>query len=64
MRRFARFAAITILVLAGVLEPGLAQEKVSRLGVYRGYSTADYDGWQRSSRYVTMQATAPPLATA
>jgi hypothetical protein len=55
MRRFARFAAITILVLAGVLEPGLAQEKVSRLGVYRGYSTPGYDGWQRASQYVTMR---------
>ena len=45
------------LVLFGALaaSPLRAQEKISSLGRYQGYSVATYDGWQRESRYLTMR---------
>jgi putative CocE/NonD family hydrolase len=47
----------TILVYGyrGMPGAGQADVKVSRLGEYRGYSTAVYDGWVRSSEYVSMR---------
>ena len=33
----------------------LGAEKVSRPGVYSGYSEARYDGWVKSSQYVTVK---------
>jgi hypothetical protein len=39
-----------LLVLA---QAASAAERISRLGEYAGYSTEQYDGWQRSSNYVT-----------
>ncbi len=39
-----------------VAEVGRAQEtRISRLGEYRGYSSARYDGWSSASRYVTVR---------
>ncbi len=52
-----RFLASVVLLGSLVASPPSAtgQERVSRLGQYRGYSEATYDGWQRESRYVTMR---------
>ena len=50
-------ASLAIALTAGstVVELLSAQAaaKVSRFGVYRGYSTSRYEGWVRSSQYVT-----------
>ncbi|MFN0182075.1 MAG: CocE/NonD family hydrolase [Gemmatimonadales bacterium] len=46
------------ILLAGLtLWPALAQAqpRVSRPGAYQGYSTEQYDGYQRSSLYLTMR---------
>jgi putative CocE/NonD family hydrolase len=32
-----------------------AQTRVSSPGKYQGHSTAEYDGWQREARYITMR---------
>jgi hypothetical protein len=37
-----------------LLQPVSGAEKISRLGEYVGYSTEQYDGWRRSSQYVTV----------
>jgi uncharacterized protein len=50
--RRAGFALVLTLVAAPELA---AQAKVSRPGGYQGYTEATYDGWQRSSFYVTMR---------
>jgi putative CocE/NonD family hydrolase len=44
-------------MLAALAGGGHAQApaRFSRLGEYSGYSTAVYDGWQRSSQYLTMR---------
>lgn len=42
-------------VLAQAPTPQLAAGKVSRFGEYKGYSEAVYDGWVRTSRYLTMR---------
>src|SRR5262249_9127259 len=34
-------------------QPAAPQTRVSRFGEYRGYSEAIYDGWVRSSQYIT-----------
>ena len=51
-----RFRSGTIVVLMA-LQPALApaQTKVSRPGQYQGYSTERYDGYQRTSVYLTMR---------
>ena len=47
-----------LLIAAGLvsLGPGMAagEEKVSRFGEYRGYSEARYDGYKRTSDYLTL----------
>ncbi len=48
-------AAAAVLLLVATASGATAQERVSRLGVYRGYSSARYDGFERSSRYLTMR---------
>ena len=49
--------AIMAILLVGYqpLPSGQTGEKVSRLGEYRGYSGAVYDGWVRSSTYLPMR---------
>lgn len=37
-------------LLLVLVQPAFAAEKISRLGDYAGYSTQQYDGWQRSSQ--------------
>ena len=32
-----------------------SDERISRFGEYRGYATADYDGWWRFSQHVTVR---------
>jgi putative CocE/NonD family hydrolase len=50
---------VVAAVVAGGLFPAGATDqteaRVSRLGEYRGYSSAAYDGWVRSSSYLTMR---------
>jgi putative CocE/NonD family hydrolase len=43
---------VVLALLAGV-NAASAQEKISKPGVYRGYSQPLYDGWQRNGQYVT-----------
>lgn len=48
--------ATVAVVEAAAAQPGrTAEAKVSAFGAYRGYSTRQYDGWARSSRYLTMR---------
>ena len=47
---------ITALLLVSLMAPGLAQTRVSKPGEYSGYSDVLYDGYQRFSQYVTVQA--------
>ncbi len=47
-----------LLLVASLLaspSPASGQERVSRLGQYRGYSEETYDGWRRESRYIGMR---------
>lgn len=56
--RFPRRPAGVVLALVaafGLTERTPAQERVSRLGQYRGYSEPRFDGVQRESRYLTMR---------
>ncbi|MEO8450714.1 MAG: CocE/NonD family hydrolase [Gemmatimonadota bacterium] len=54
-----RISSLAVILLAGssILAPAdaSAQAKVSSLGRYSGYGEARYDGYQRSSEYVTMR---------
>jgi hypothetical protein len=52
-----RVATIACLVptAIGRTQPAATGERVSRPGVYRGYTAPEYDGYQRSSRYLTMR---------
>ena len=52
MKRAYCIAAFIVLLTA-VSAP--AQEKVSRPGQYSGYSKKIFDGWARSSQYVTVR---------
>src|SRR5262245_60464244 len=51
---FAGLAALGLPRL-GLAQRAATGERVSRLGEYRGYSDSVYDGWKRSSRYITMR---------
>jgi putative CocE/NonD family hydrolase len=42
-------------LLLALVQTASGGEKISRLGEYAGYSTQQYDGWQRSSQYVTVR---------
>lgn len=46
---------LSAIALAVGLGPIAAQDRISRPGEYAGYSTPQYDGWTRSSRYLTMR---------
>jgi len=48
-------AFLMLAVSATELATAQTPPRVSRFGVYRGYSTARYDGWVRSSQYVTVR---------
>jgi len=52
MRKAICFA-VFIALLATIAAP--AQEKVSKPGQYSGYAKEIYDGWARSSQYVTVR---------
>lgn len=57
-RRVVRGLLVAAIVASGCLAAVASErpeEKVSRLGEYRGYSAATYDGWERSSRYLAMR---------
>lgn len=41
--------------LGAASAPAVADEKISSLGVYKGYSTEIYDGWMRLSQYVAVR---------
>ena len=49
---WSRIALVAAVALGG---PALAQERVSRFNEYRGYSEARFDGFQRTSQYLTMR---------
>ena len=51
-------ASITVLLLTLLVVPGFTQ-MVSKPGEYSGYSEPIYDGYQRFSQYVTVQAGTP-----
>lgn len=61
-RAKGKICSITLLLGVIVLSLGLVtilpghgqEEKVSRFGEYRGYSKPLYDGWIRSSQYITV----------
>jgi uncharacterized protein len=59
MRRRSRAGALAVALAAlATVAPALAaraQERVSRPGVYEGYSSPAYDGYRRESRYVAMR---------
>jgi hypothetical protein len=42
-------------LLLALVQPASGGEEISRLGEYAGYSTEQYDGWQRSFQYVTVR---------
>ncbi|HEX4963194.1 MAG TPA: CocE/NonD family hydrolase [Thermoanaerobaculia bacterium] len=48
-------AALALAPLAASAQPAAPAVKVSSFGKYSGYSEAVYDGWVRSSRYVTVR---------
>lgn len=48
-------AIFGVFVLALGLPCSVAAERVSTLGRYQGYSEAVYDGWARTSQYVTVR---------
>jgi putative CocE/NonD family hydrolase len=61
-RYFHSWRALWIVVLAlalavPLIAPAAAQdtEKISRPGVYEGYSEPIYDGWSRTSQYITVR---------
>ena len=56
-RRAAVLLLAVALVLGAALAPASAQEppRLSQFGVYSGYSAPEYDGWVRTSRYLTMR---------
>jgi len=51
---FASLSYIAVLITATLSIESIAaeQERVSRLGVYSGYTQPSYDGWIRKSQYV------------
>src|SRR5512138_363136 len=51
MRRYLAATIVSVLLVPRAF----AAEKVSRPGVYTGYSEARYDGWVKSSQYVTVK---------
>jgi len=53
LKVFVEVLALSLLGLGPVVAS--AQEKVSKPGVYSGYSQQIYDGWKRFSRYVAVQ---------
>jgi len=48
---YSRLLVLALVVVTTVS----AQERVSRLGEYQGYSERTYDSWVRSSHYLTMR---------
>jgi len=50
--------SIVIILLTFFATPSFTQ-MVSTPGAYSGYSEPIYDGWQRFSQYVTVQAGTP-----
>ncbi len=55
--RFTSWLPLASLLCATTIlaVPVAGQDRVSRLGVYQGYSEASYDGSARESRYITMR---------
>jgi predicted acyl esterase len=47
--------AVVLSASTGLGAVALEAQRVSRTGEYRGYSSPRYDGWQRSSEYLTMR---------
>ncbi|MBS1241536.1 MAG: hydrolase CocE/NonD family protein, partial [Gemmatimonadetes bacterium] len=54
VRGHAGRAAAAIVLLIGMAAPALAQQRVSEPGRYEGWSAPQYDGWQRTAQYLTM----------
>ena len=50
--------ALTALLHGAVL-PAQTETRVSRFGEYRGYSQPVYDGWKRSSFFISARDGAP-----
>ncbi len=48
--KLSRYSLFVFLALAALVEP---EARVSRFGEYRGYSRPIYDGWKRSSFYIS-----------
>ena len=55
MRRALGIGIIFLLLVTFVVIPCSAEPKVSKPGVYAGYSQEIYDGWKRFSQYVTVR---------
>ncbi|MBN1562271.1 MAG: CocE/NonD family hydrolase [Anaerolineae bacterium] len=57
MKRFGFLVILLVVMIGSVSFPATAQDndRVSRPGVYRGYSEAMYDEWVRESRYVEVR---------